>query len=78
MVDSPGLKILKLWEIESEDLSGYYPEMADYADKCHFAGCSHTHEPDCAVKDAVGKGLIPKFRYENYVAIYDSIEDEEE
>ena len=75
VVDSPGLKILKLWEIKRENLLDYYPEMAEYADKCRFTGCSHSHEPDCAVKEAVGNGLIPKFRYENYISIYDSIDE---
>jgi len=74
VVDSPGLKILKLWEISREDLPYYYPEMTGLTDRCRFTGCSHIHEPDCAVKEAVDKGEITKFRYDNYVTIYNSIE----
>ncbi len=73
VVDSPGIKILRLWELKQEDLPYYYKEMEEYLDQCRFTGCSHTHEPDCVIKDAVDKGLIPKFRYENYVTIYNSL-----
>ncbi len=76
VVDSPGLKILKLWEVDREDVAAYYDEMADYIERCKFQPCSHTHEPGCAVKRAVKDGEISKIRYDNYVSIYESIEDQ--
>ncbi|UCD95067.1 MAG: ribosome small subunit-dependent GTPase A [Candidatus Zixiibacteriota bacterium] len=73
VVDSPGLKVLALWEVEKENVSEYFPEIFRLIDGCRFTGCSHTHEPDCAVKEAVDKGMIPEFRYKSYVTIYNSL-----
>jgi ribosome biogenesis GTPase len=77
VIDSPGLKILKLWMIEKGELERYYPEMDAFRDQCRFSACSHTHEPDCAVKAAVEEGKLPEFRYKNYVSLYESLDSEE-
>lgn len=75
VIDSPGLKILKLWEVSRENLDAYYSEMLDLIEHCKFQPCSHTHEPGCAVKTGVKRGKITKLRYENYISIYESIEE---
>ena len=73
IADTPGLKVLGLWEMEKAELALYFPEMNPYLEDCRFSGCSHTHEPDCAVIKAVREGKIPKFRYDSYLAIRESL-----
>ncbi|MCK5126859.1 MAG: ribosome small subunit-dependent GTPase A [candidate division Zixibacteria bacterium] len=74
VIDSPGIKVLGLWHIEKEDLVYYYHEMESLLGQCRFAVCTHTHEPDCAVKKAVSEGSISKIRYQNYLQIYESLD----
>lgn len=73
IADSPGLKVMGLWEVNQQSLKDYYPEFESIRDLCRFSGCSHTHEPECAVKEAVEKGDISQFRWKNYVAIGETL-----
>jgi ribosome biogenesis GTPase len=70
IVDTPGMRQFKHWEIDDVDLALFFPEMAAYIGQCKFgASCSHTHEPDCAIKEAVAAGQIAERRYQSFVAI---------
>lgn len=74
VIDSPGIKVLGLWQLEKSDLAFYYAEMESRLGTCKFSGCTHIHEPECAVKEAVATGQIATFRYRNYLQIYDSLD----
>jgi ribosome biogenesis GTPase len=66
VADTPGLKALALWDIEPEELDGYFPELRNLVADCQFSDCTHLHEPGCAVIEAVEAGYIHPERYESY------------
>ena len=73
IMDTPGFTSLSLFDMEKEDLQGFYPEFAEYEKNCKFGGCSHISEPVCGVKDALKEGKISRVRYENYVMLYEEL-----
>ena len=73
IADTPGFSVVDLTDIPKEELSGCFIEFSEFADDCKFYGCTHTKEPDCAVKNAVENNLISKERYESYLGIYDEL-----
>ncbi len=75
IVDTPGFSAMELTELDIQDLPGYFPEFRPHLDACRFAPCSHTHEPNCAVKAAVAAGAITQERYDAYVNIYEEIKE---
>ena len=74
ILDTPGFSSVFLPEMTQQELIGCYPEFEPYNDRCRFQGCAHISEPDCAVKEALAKGEIPKIRYENYVALHEELQ----
>ena len=74
VLDTPGLKGFGLIDIDEAELWHYFPEMMRVAPACRFYNCTHTHEPGCAVTEAVKAGEIAWPRYESYLKIRD--EDE--
>jgi ribosome biogenesis GTPase len=69
VADTPGLKALGLWDIEPEEVDGYFPEIRALVGECHFSDCSHVHEPGCAVKAAVETGQVHSKRYRSYLSM---------
>lgn len=71
VIDTPGVKGFGLIDIEDDELWHYFPEMISRAGECRFFNCTHTHEPHCAVVEAVKNGEIAFSRYESYLKILD-------
>ena len=69
VADTPGIRSLGLWDIEPEELDGYFVEISPHVADCEFSDCTHTHEPGCAVLAAVERGEISRSRYESYVRL---------
>lgn len=69
VIDTPGIRGFGLVDIEDEELSTYFPEMLRVMDDCRFKPCTHTHEPGCAVKQAVDEGRISAERYNSYLGM---------
>ena len=75
LMDTPGFSFLYLEDMEKEELKEYFAEFLSYEGKCRFQGCVHIHEPGCAVKEALEDGQISRLRYENYMALYEELEE---
>ena len=73
LMDTPGFSSLYLEDIDKEELRFYFPEFADYENQCRFNGCSHIHEPGCAVKQALEEGAISRMRYDDYCYLYEEL-----
>ena len=71
VIDTPGIKGFGLIDIEGGELWHYFPEMMRIGRDCRFYNCTHTHEPGCAVTEAVARGEIAPMRYESYLKMLD-------
>lgn len=67
VVDLPGLRMLAMWDMEPEEIDGYFPELRDLVRYCQFSDCTHRSEPGCAVIKAVEEGRVSMARYESYL-----------
>ena len=69
IIDSPGLRGFGLVDLKKDEIGLYFPEMLREMKGCRFTPCTHTHEPDCAVKQAVEEGRISRERYNSYIGM---------
>ena len=69
VVDTPGIRQFELWDIIPEEVEGFFTELHAYIHLCAFPNCTHTHEEDCGVKDAVAKRHISERRYISYLGL---------
>jgi len=75
LVDTPGIREFGLVDIEPWELSLFFPEMLEARKNCKFNNCTHSHEPGCGVIEAFKDGKIDPDRYDSYLNILDSLQD---
>lgn len=71
IIDTPGVKAFGTIDFEKAQVAHYFPEIFRISDDCRFNNCTHTHEPGCAVLDAVERGDIAPSRFASYLSIID-------
>ena len=76
IIDTPGIKGFGVIDIEKEEISHYFPEMFAVLKECQYYNCTHSHEPNCAVKQAVEDGDISETRYASYISLLEGDDDE--
>lgn len=69
IIDTPGIKGFGMLDMEAWEISHYFPEIFKIAANCQYKNCSHTHEPACAVKEAVENGTVALSRYTSYLGL---------
>ncbi|MCF6185357.1 MAG: ribosome small subunit-dependent GTPase A [Bacteroidales bacterium] len=70
LIDTPGIKGFGLFDFGKQEISHFFPEIFEVGRQCEFDNCTHTHERDCAVKQAIENGIISITRYESYLDIF--------
>lgn len=75
IIDTPGVKAFGTIDFERAEVAHYFPEIFRISDNCRFNNCTHTHEPGCAVLQAVESGEIAYSRFMSYLSILDEDPD---
>lgn len=76
IIDTPGVKGFGTIDFEKAEVAHYFPEIFKTSAQCRFGNCTHTHEPGCAVRDAVEHSMIAQSRYASYLSIMDDGDDD--
>lgn len=71
LVDTPGVRQFQLWDVIPAEVGGYFRDIRPLINQCRFPNCTHRHEADCAVKDAVADGWLDARRYESYCQLFE-------
>jgi ribosome biogenesis GTPase len=70
VVDTPGIRQFQLWDVIAEEVAGFFRDLRPYVNLCRFPNCTHTHEAECAIKDAVADGRLDARRYDSYCHMF--------
>lgn len=74
-IDTPGIKSFGVWDLEKNEIEGYFPEIHECGLDCKFPDCTHSHEDQCAVQKALEEGHISPVRYLSYQALMQTINE---
>ena len=77
VIDTPGIRSLGLAELSRDELRAAFPDLQAFAGGCRFGDCSHTHEPDCAVRAAIAGGAFEAARFASYLKLRTELETRE-
>jgi ribosome biogenesis GTPase len=69
LIDTPGIKGFGTFDMEPEEISGYFKEIFRFSKDCRFNNCTHTHEPGCTVLEALENHYIAQSRYQSYLSM---------
>lgn len=75
LIDTPGIKGFGTFDMEPEELTSYFREIFHFSKGCRFSNCTHTHEPGCAVLEALEDHYIAQSRYQSYLSMMEDKED---
>ena len=76
VADTPGLREVGLWGIDAREIAQCFPEFRPLIHDCRFADCTHTVEPECAIKAAIRLGTVGRGRYESYVKLREELAEQ--
>jgi ribosome biogenesis GTPase len=74
LIDTPGIREFALWDMKRDEIALYFSDFNDYYLDCKYLPCTHIHEPNCKVIEAVENGLIDSERYQSYLNIYETLQ----
>ena len=75
IIDTPGIKGFGTFDMETEEIGHYFPEIFKASAECRYSNCTHRHEPGCAVLQAVEEHRISQSRYASYLSMLDDKEE---
>ncbi len=75
IIDTPGIKGFGTFDMEPEEITSYFKEIFHFSQHCRFNNCTHTHEPGCAVLEALESHYIAQSRYQSYLSMLNDKEE---
>jgi ribosome biogenesis GTPase len=72
-IDTPGIRSFGVWDLQKEDLNAYFPEISAIGQRCKYPNCTHSHEPGCALVEAIENSEISPLRADSYLKLLEEL-----